>query len=228
MGRQTLFRVRKSICGPPKLWEGKTCVKRPKENKTWSSRGWNQIWHDLKGHIKDLVSNIRAKKSWWRILRRVREESITWSDRENYCGCYVEERICRRTRGNIGRPLRRFLCNTLYIVSPPKIKLIIIIHKYKPEWYNLTLVPWIKSRHFWICFQHSTYYLWPSHCSSQIILFNNLTFYCFFLDILFHYNDLTIPWTQLIHFCSKPQFMPISMLFPILCQKLFSSLPKLW
>lgn len=59
---------------------------------------------------------------------------------KNYCGCSVEKRISRRTRRNLGGPFRRFLHNTLYIVSPPKIRpIIIIINNFKPELHTLAL-----------------------------------------------------------------------------------------
>lgn len=134
---------------------------------------------------------------------------IRFAFKKNYCGCYVEERISERTRGNAGRPFRRFLHETLYIVSPQKLKLIISINNYKSEWHHLTFAPCFKSRCFCIYFKLSTNYLWPSLHSSQIIPLNNLTFYCLVLNILLHYNELTIPLIQHIHFYSIPEFMPI-------------------
>lgn len=94
---------------------------------------------------------------------------------------------------------------------------------------NYTILCFFPALHpdICLCFKLSTNYLQPNLHSSQIILFNNLTFHCPVWDILFHYNNLTTPWTQLIHFCSKPQFMPIRMPFLTPCQKASSSLPKL-
>lgn len=134
---------------------------------------------------------------------------------KNYGGCSVDVRISR-TRRNSGRPFRRFLYNNSDIVSPPKTRPLIIINNYKPELHTLALC--IKSRQFYICLKLLTNYLQASHHSSLIIVFHTPLFHCSVSYISLRCNNLTIPWTQFIHFCSKPQSMSTCMPFPTFCQ----------
>lgn len=104
--------------------------------------------------------------------------------------------------------------------------------------HSITFAPCIKSRHFCISFKLSTNYLWPSLHSSQIVWFNNLMFYCFVLNILLHYNDLTLALNNLYIFtpnqssCPSECPSPFSaknyfFLFPILIKSSQCTLPSL-
>lgn len=108
---------------------------------------------------------------------------------KNYFGCFVEEKISRKTRRNAAGPFRRFLHNT---VSPPKIRLIIIINNYKPELYILLLLSALNLDPF--AFALSS----PPITSSIAFIYHK--FHCpvtshftALFQILLHCNNLILP-----------------------------------